>query len=563
MTNKLFTSLLLGLGAHVAFAMIGAPQGSLDKAVEGQYLVKLKSGTANLQTLGTLYNQGIKFDHKVNSLAEGLYAAKLDRKQALKALGLSNFVSNKGLEASLLRQLSNVPGVEYVEPNYIYRIQENVNMPIRTLEEVPVEDPSSNDPMLSQLWGMRLIDAPAAWLLHKGSKDVVVAIIDTGVDYTHEDLKDNMWVMPGTTDVHGYNAITDKLDPMDDHYHGTHCAGTIGAAGNNGLGVVGVNWTTSIMGVKFLSGQGSGTLEDAVKAIDWATTNGANVMSNSWGGGGFTQTLKDAIHRAAEKGIIFIAAAGNDTNDNDGNPSYPASYDEPNLVSVAALDDKGSLAWFSNFGRRSVHIGAPGVGIQSTATGNAYKSLDGTSMATPHVSGAVALLMSYDRSLDYVAVKERLLSTAKKEKSLAKKIGNGGAVLNVNNLLANIIPPGPITIPDDMWSSPVAQAIETEHPYANSSTKSWKVSASGATHFRLHFTRFELENRYDTVKIINDATNEVLETFSGTIQGPFWTDDIEAPAVRIEFQSDNSVQAWGFQVDSYKWVNFHAPVSEI
>jgi thermitase len=556
MTKKLFASLLLGLGAPVAFAMLGAPQGSLDQSVEGEYLVKLKGGSANLQTLGTLYRNGLKLERKVKSQAEGLYTAKLNRAQALKSLSLDAAISNKGLEAAVLRQLSKVQGVEYVEPNFIFRALES-----NPMEDFPVAPPT-NDPMYGQLWGMPFIQAPEAWQLNQGSKDVIVAVIDTGIDYNHPDLKDNMWTMPGTTDVHGYNAINDKTDPMDDHYHGTHVAGTIGAVGNNSIGVVGVSWNVSLMGVKFLSAQGSGTLEDAVEAIDWATVNGAKVMNNSWGGGGFTQTLKDAIQRTADAGVVFLAAAGNDSNDNDANPSYPATYDVPNIISVAALQQDGGLAWFSSFGRRTVHVAAPGVGIQSTSTGNSYRSLDGTSMATPHAAGAVALLLAHEPSLSYADVKNRVTSTAVKDKALAKKVAFGGAVLNVNNMLNNIVPPGPITIPDEMWSEPVAQAIETAHPYANSAANSWVVEMAGATHYRLHFTRLETENRYDTVKIINNVTNEVLETFTGTFQSDFWTDDLEAPSLRIEFSSDSSVQAWGFNIDSVKWVNFQAGLND-
>jgi subtilisin family serine protease len=268
-----------------------------------------------------------------------------------------------------------------------------------------------NDGLFNLQSNMDRIRAPAAWDISTGSNQVVVAIIDSGVDYNHLDLNANMWRNPGETagngvdddgngvvdDVYGYNAINNSGNPMDDNNHGTHCAGVIGARGNDGQGVAGVNWQIKMVAVKFLASNGSGWLSDAIKAVDYVTTlrnRGVNVVAtnNSWGGGGYIQPLADAITRSRNAGILFIAAAGNNNNDNDAAPSYPASYQIDNIVSVAALDQYNARASFSNYGATSVHIGAPGVSIPSTTIGNGYQYMSGTSMAAPHVTGVVAAL---------------------------------------------------------------------------------------------------------------------------------------------------------------------------
>lgn len=282
------------------------------------------------------------------------------------------------------------------------------------------------------------MNAPEAWDLTVGNSNTIVAVIDTGVDYNHPDLAANMWRNPGEVagngldddgngvvdDVFGYNSITDSGNPMDDNQHGTHCAGTISGVGNNGIGVVGVSWNTKIMAVKFLSSTGSGNLWNAVKSIDYVTKmrdRGTNVVlsSNSWGGGGFYSPLRDAIQRHANAGLIFVAAAGNNTNNNDSNPSYPASYDVSNVVAVAAADaSNGTLAYFSNYGATSVDIAAPGVNIYSTLPNGGYGYLSGTSMATPHISGALALIIGRSPGLPMSTYIDAMYATGKPLASL-------------------------------------------------------------------------------------------------------------------------------------------------
>jgi subtilisin family serine protease len=277
------------------------------------------------------------------------------------------------------------------------------------------------------------ISAIEGWQVTTGSRDVVVAVIDTGIDHSHPDLIDNMWLNPGEVgqdangqdkstngldddgngyidDLRGWDFVNDDNDPMDDQGHGTHTAGTIGASGNNTLGVTGVAWQVGLVGLKFLGADGSGTLDDAVEAIEYATRLGVKLSSNSWGGGGYSAAMAAAIREANDRGILFVAAAGNESNNNDQAPSYPASYAFDNVISVAATDHADRLAFFSNFGKSSVHLAAPGVNVLSTMPGGKYKELSGTSMACPHVSGAAALIWSAFPELSGALVKARLLA---------------------------------------------------------------------------------------------------------------------------------------------------------
>jgi probable HAF family extracellular repeat protein len=345
----------------------------------------------------------------------------------------------------LVRQLSRRPDVLYAEPNHI----------------VQASAAATNDPRFSELWGLQNtgqgtmpgtagadIKAVKAWAMTTGSAANVVAVIDTGVDYNHPDLAPNMWRAPAAFSVviggvtincaagaRGYNAITNTCDPMDDQDHGTHVAGTIGAVGNNAVGVVGVNHTTRIMGLKFLNAQGYGTIADAIKAIEFAiqvktkfaATKGANIriLNNSWGGDGYSQAMVDAIRRAGQSDMLFVAAAGNDSMNIDMKPTYPASYKEPNVITVAATDNRDALAWFSNYGATSTHLGAPGDKILSTTRLSGYKSLSGTSMATPHVAGAAALVLS-NCPVDTAGLRDILLRSVDKIGSMSGITTTGG-----------------------------------------------------------------------------------------------------------------------------------------
>lgn len=356
-------------------------------------------------------------------------------------------------ERELLKSVLKKIGVETAELNYMVSVQ-----------RVP------NDTFFNQLWGLHNIgqsvgnpgsqtsgtvdadiDGPESWDRLVGNIGTRIAVIDTGIDYAHPDLASNMWVntaekngLPGVDDdgngyiddVYGYDFINNDSNPFDDHGHGTHVAGIIAARGNNGLGVVGVSWKASLMALKFLDANGSGSSSDAAEAILYAASMGAKIMNNSWGGGGYSQVLYDAINHANSVNALFVAAAGNGGydqigDDNDTTPFYPANYDLPNVLSVAAADQNDALASFSNFGSTTVDLSAPGVNIYSTLPGNNYGYLSGTSMATPYVSGAAGLLLSQNSSRHPAALKALLMGksdalTNQKNKNVA------GGRMNVN-----------------------------------------------------------------------------------------------------------------------------------
>jgi thermitase len=533
------------------------------EAVPGEFVVKMRlTGMSTLsESAKTLAKLGLQVQQTINA-REGLVLVKSNQSQ-LMTLGSQS-------HEKLMSQVASLSQVEFIEPNFIYRIM-----------ELPASLPNDTD--FARLWGLRNegqndsrgragvvgadIKAPEAWTLSKGSRDIVVAVIDTGVDYNHPDLKENIWENPNHPGTYGFNAINNTLNPMDDNAHGTHCAGTIAGVGDNGVGVVGVAWEASIMGVKFLSGSGSGTLADAIKAIDWATDNGAHIMSNSWGGGGFSQALFDAIVRARDKGILFVAAAGNSSSDNDARPAYPASYDVDNIVSVASSNNIDALSGFSSFGANSVHLMAPGENIYSTvpvSTRNAaspYDTFSGTSMATPHVSGAAVLLLAKEPSVTYGDIKERLMTSTDKSRAFRGKIRSMGR-LNVYNLLAGIAGPGPIIPPDSSWSAPIARNIETAHPYLPNQNLSWTIEHPGARYLRVHFSRFDLESGYDFLRF-KAADGSVLESLSGRRNGAFSTNELEGDKITLEFTSDESVQSWGFQITGYSWTDFNGQTHNV
>lgn len=308
--------------------------------------------------------------------------------------------------------------------------------------ERPLElSPQPNDAYFGKLWGMRSIRALDAWKSVHDS-DVVVAVIDSGVDYTHEDLKDNMW--DDGQGKHGYNFVENNDDPMDFFGHGTHCAGTIGGRGNNGIGVVGVNWKAKIMAVRWLDENGSGEVVNAIKAIDFAVDHGAKVLSNSWFWIENDPDLEAAIKRASDHQVLFVAAAGNfakrpnnNGGDNDMQSTYgryPSAYAIENVIAVAAIDEAEHLAAFSEFGKKTVHLGAPGVLIESTVPHNLYDgTYSGTSMATPHVAGAAALIWANAGPVSATEIKKRILAHARTIDSLKDRCVSGG-VLDISFL---------------------------------------------------------------------------------------------------------------------------------
>lgn len=405
-------------------------QGDVYDAVDGQWLVQLNTSGVN----------------QVNQLSDidAMLGLSGLNGRVIEGLGLEGMVL---IEADQSADMDNLVGsilsnsfVEAISPNLV--IHANY---------------TPNDSQLNKLWGLHNtgqsrgtndadIDAPQAWDLTTGDAGVVVAVIDTGVDYNHVDLNDNIWRNPGeiagnsldddgngfVDDVFGWDFVNNDNAPMDDNGHGTHVAGTIAGEGNNNNGVAGVTWNTSIMALKFLNAAGSGFLSHAVKAVNYATmmrsSYGVNVRAtnNSWGGGGFYTSMFNAVKAANNAGILFVAAAGNDANNNDSSPQFPANYNVPNVLSVAATDRNDRLASFSNYGRNTVHLAAPGVSIYSTLPNNRYGSYSGTSMAAPHVTGVAALLWAHNPNLSVSDVRNAILNGVDQITALGSKVVTGG-----------------------------------------------------------------------------------------------------------------------------------------
>jgi subtilisin family serine protease len=293
------------------------------------------------------------------------------------------------------------------------------------------------------------INATNGWDYQTSASNIIVAVIDTGVRYTHEDLAANMWINPQenldgyTNDLCGINLVNNGRgngDPWDDYGHGTHVAGIIGAVGNNGVGIAGICWQVQLMALKFIDSNGSGSISDAVTCMDYARAHGAKVINASWGSYGFTSAaLQDAINSLRDAGVIFVAAAGNDANDNDANSLYPASYNFDNVIAVAATDRNDNLAWFSNFGLNKVKIAAPGVPVFSCWNGSDsdYQNYQGTSMAAPHVAGACALVWSKYPDLSMLQVIRRVLGGADPLPGLTNMCATGGR-LNLGGALVPV-----------------------------------------------------------------------------------------------------------------------------
>ena len=344
--------------------------------------------------------------------------------------------------------------VAFAAPNNTYGLPEG-----ETSEGI------SDDADVSKLWGLHNegqtggtadadIDAPEAWNIHSGRNQAegghITAVIDTGVDYNHPDLAANMWTNPGEIagdgidndgngvidDIHGYNAFADSGDPMDGHSHGTHCAGTIAAVGDNGIGLSGVNKHANIMGIKIFSDSGSTNAAAIIRGIQYSTKMGARITSNSWGGGAANEGIKQAF---ADSPALHIMAAGNSGTDNDARANYPSNYDLNNNVAVAATDHNDALASFSQYGATTVDLGAPGVRTLSTVPGGGYGVKSGTSMATPHVAGAATLIASAYPEISNEDLIARLYGGVDQVASLEGKTATGGR-LNVNNSLLMELP---------------------------------------------------------------------------------------------------------------------------
>lgn len=542
---------LLSLGmTTLTFAKVDKSMRKVE-FVPGEVIVKLKVNSS----LKSLKSIGFEKSKPLKVAFGNLYKLKLTDKANLE---------------TTLKELNQNPDVEYAEPNYIYKVVDYV-----------AGTPS--DPKFSLLWGLKNngnnepgkdgnptatvgaagadINATQAWEVQRGSKTIRVAVIDTGIDYNHPDLKDNIAVnvkeKNGTAgvdddgngyvdDVYGYDFANNDADPMDGHSHGTHCAGTIGGVHNN-QGVAGVMAEVSLVPVKFLSDSGSGSTEAAVLAIDYATKLGVNVMSNSWGGGGYSKALEDSIKAARDRGIVFVAAAGNDSANNDSTPHYPSSYELDNVISVASHTISDGLSSFSCYGRKSVHVAAPGSNILSTINNGGYAVYSGTSMATPHVSGTVGLLLSEIPTLSPAEVRARVIATSVPVRSYKGKTVSGGRI-NAYNLVTDTRPVRNEPDPSAWVRSNLDQVFESAHPYDNARVLEKTISVPGAKYLRVIVEKYDLESGYDVLSVIS-AAGEEADKISGA-GANYASEYVEGSTLKLRFTSDSSINKWGFVIKS-------------
>lgn len=509
--------------------------------VPGQYIVQLKKTS------------------KISQLTKQF--AEMPIKNRFQAFGKSYLVLDAPkiqLSSSVIQQVRKNSDVEVVEPNFIYR----------TLK-------TPNDEFYEKLWGLKNIGqtdkngvvgipgkdigAEEAWDVTTGSGNMVVAVVDTGVDYNHPDLKDNIWSnlaelngKPGVDDdnngfvddIHGWNFDERSNNPMDSHSHGTHCAGTIGAKGNNQIGVAGVIWNVKIMPIRVLDANGSGSLENAVKGLDYAVKMGAKIISNSWGSPNFSEILKQGVQSTFDAGALFVAAAGNDGTNNDEYGTYPSSYSIPNILAVGALNNQGELAYFSNFGKRKVHVAAPGFDIYSTTPGASYGSKSGTSMATPHTAGIAALVWDREPNLNAIDVKTRLIRTSVPQDKLFGLVKSNG-VISANRAVLNIRAPYDENDPDN-WDFKLVN-VATPDPYDDNSVTNYEVYLPGVKQMSLYFEMFDVEKDYDYV-LLYDRKNNVIAKLDGKRHYTY-SPIIDGDYVRLELTTDKNVSRHGFIIN--------------
>lgn len=415
--------------------------------------------TGSERNLLITFKQGITQEEKANIKA--MLTARLNQRSDTsefeiwsipKELNISNHTYKSG--EAIIDLLKRTKGILDIEEDYSYNIQK-----------------TPNDPLINKQWGIHNegqgrglrgadINVFEAWEVHTGGDDIVAGIVDSGIDYSHEDLAENIWqnlaedadgdghtleyingkweLDPGdlngidddrngySDDLIGWDFINNDNNPMDDNGHGTHVAGIISAKGNNRKGIAGINWSGKLMALKAFDEKGDGALSSILPALKYARKMGAHFTNNSWGGASYSKLMLNEIKAASRNGQLLIAAAGNTGDNNFHNPIYPASYDADNIISVAATDRFDQLASFSNFGSQKVHIAAPGQEILSTLPGNKYGVKSGTSMAAPFVAGAISLIWSYTPGMDHQQIKNIILSSVDVLTSLAGKTSSSG-----------------------------------------------------------------------------------------------------------------------------------------
>ena len=452
-----------------------------------KYIIKLKPGERT-----SIFSTNLLSTYNMRKVGE------------IKSLGLIN-VSGTSTDLGLKFYADHQNQIEYIEEDY----------PVRAFD-------APNDPSYSSQKQLNKLAREAAWKISKGSKDVIVAVTDTGFNFDHPDLKNQVWTNPNEIpdngidddengyidDVNGWNHADDNNNPMDKQSHGSHVAGIIGAEGNNEEGIVGMAWNVTIMPSQFLDEKGGGSTFKAIKSIVYASENGARIINASWGGGSKSKSLEEAIAAAQANGSIIIAAAGNEKRNNDLFSSYPANYPVSNIVSVAATNISSDLPSFSNYGLSTVHVGAPGHQVLSTVLGSDYKRFSGTSMAAPVVSGVAALMLSVNPDLTALQLRNGLMEAVDSKATLKGKVATGG----------EINPEKALTMLDDgfqVWPSNINVSAQigfhfTTYGAGSDDSITWSVSDSAAASISAdgELTLAANEPLNLTVTATNEATGE-------------------------------------------------------
>ena len=579
-------------GTFVCLFLIFAPLIASAKisAVSGEYVVKLSEDIESFSLVEKRDLLQRAFGGKQNYLGE----------VSLSSDGL--FLIKVKKEVNLKEVVNSDSRVLLAEPNFIYRHHQDDELDTY-FDFTPIDEKfvkqwgfNNTKQRLDQGYpmtrgaDMKILEA---WNAEPRSidaaRDVVVAVIDTGINKKHEDLKENLWENPGefgewqprnqddidrapgcwdkscnkldddgnglVDDLHGWNWVhfsTDNpgnADFDDDQGHGTHCAGVIGAK-HNQVGVSGINNKVQLMALKFLSKKGEGTLAGAIQAINYAVEKKADIINASWGGTQYSEILHETIKAAGSAGVMFVAAAGNSSLNNDFFQSFPANYKlVQGLVSVAATEFNNQRAYFSNFGRRNVHLSAPGHVIMSTVLGKrGYNYMSGTSMAAPHVSGLAAMMIGLfpeKFSGKSEALKKYLIQTSTRTVELNWQLASGGVVNALNAVNGNI--PVGNTSPETRggWSTRRAN-MRSAHPYAPNTNKTFEIKSRGADWVRIKFGKYSLEEGVDQLELY-DGNGNLFDTLTGIGQNVY-SRPIKGDTVVVKFKTDSSVNDWGYEI---------------
>lgn len=403
------------------------------------------------------------------------------------------------------------------------------------------------------------INIEPAWKIYTGNSEVVVGVIDTGIDFSHPDLAVNAWVNEleahgkssfdddgngYVDDINGYDFINNKSIIVDDHGHGTHVAGIIGARGNDQLGIAGINWNVKLMSLKFLDSNGGGDMASAIKAIKYAIQKNVKITNNSWGTGDNSQILKAVIEEAKNAGMLFVAAAGNSGENADVSPEFPSGFDLENIVSVASINNRGLLSDFSNYGVNSVDIAAPGENIYSTLPGQKFASWSGTSMATPHVAGVAALIWGQDPKLSAHEVKDIILNSARPLTDLKARVKSNGMLDAFSALTRQNNSSDPYD--PTLWQTQ-AMNINSPNPYLDNTRDEFYIKKENSKFITAKFKKFKLEEGYDKV-LFFDGKNHLVGFWTGNHDLEF-APIVEGDSLTIHLITDSHETDSGFEIN--------------